>query len=116
MRKCGDEATAADGAMMAGYPYQYPDPYSPAPPPVAPVPPRPQAARLLIPALIGAAVAVGLGVYGRAHDPAGVETDFGFKSVIAMKVWFASGAGQLVLAAWAKSEAVSDTHLRLPTT
>jgi hypothetical protein len=69
------------------------------------LPPRPQAARLLLPALIGAAVAVGLGAYGRTHTPGKVDIDFGFSSVIAMKVWFATGAGafavlQLFSALW----------------
>ena len=43
--------------------------------------------------LIGAAVAVGLGVYGRVHDPTGraIFTLF-FSGMINLKVWFASAA------------------------
>jgi Family of unknown function (DUF6529) len=75
---------------MAGYEYPYP--------PVPPrMPPRPQAARLLLPVLVGAAVAVGLGVYGRTHTSGKVDVDFGFSSIIAMKVWFATGAGVLAV-------------------
>jgi ABC-type uncharacterized transport system permease subunit len=50
----------------------------------------------LIPALIGAAVAVGLGVYGKVHDPTG-ESIFSlvFTKTINMKAWFATAAGLL---------------------
>jgi hypothetical protein len=53
---------------------------------------QPDAApRLLAIAAFGAAVAIGLGVYGRVHDPSQqlVFTLF-FSSTIAMKVWLAS--------------------------
>jgi hypothetical protein len=76
---------------MAGYQYPYP--------PVPPrMPPRPRPLRLLVPAVVGAAVAIGLGVYGREHQPTGAATlDFGFRTLFAMKVWFATGAGLLAL-------------------
>jgi Family of unknown function (DUF6529) len=49
--------------------------------------------RLVIAFLVGAAVAVFLGVYGRVHDPTGetVATLF-FDDQITMKVWFATAA------------------------
>ncbi|MGI9084167.1 MAG: DUF6529 family protein [Aeromicrobium sp.] len=54
----------------------------------------------------GAAVSIVLGVYGRTHDPTfeAIST-FGFDSMIAMKVWFATtvgvlAVGQLVGALW----------------
>ncbi|HZJ04501.1 MAG TPA: DUF6529 family protein [Nocardioidaceae bacterium] len=48
--------------------------------------------------LLGAAVAVGLGVYGRVHTPSGEAfATFGFGSMIAMKVWLGSAAGVLAL-------------------
>ena len=55
--------------------------------------PRASPARLLIPLLVGAAVAVGLGVYGHEHDPTG-ESIFSlvFTKTINMKTWFATGA------------------------
>jgi hypothetical protein len=61
------------------------------------MPPGPRAARLLLPAAVGAAVAVGLGVYGRTHTPSRVLVDFGFTSIIAMKVYFATAAGVLAM-------------------
>ncbi|MFG2418279.1 DUF6529 family protein [Streptomyces sp. NPDC048448] len=54
---------------------------------------RPHPARYLVPALVAAAVAVGLGAYGRTHDP--TETAFnlaGFSSTSAVKSWLASTA------------------------
>jgi hypothetical protein len=56
--------------------------------------------------LVGAAVAVLLGVYGNQHQPSGEAiTTLGFGSMIAMKVWLAAAAGilgvvQLLLALW----------------
>ena len=49
--------------------------------------------RLVIAFLLGAAVAVFLGVYGRVHDPTGetVATLF-FEDQITMKAWFATAA------------------------
>jgi len=59
---------------------------------------RPSPARLLVPALLGAAVAVGLGVYGNSHDPTG-ESIFSlvFTKTINMKAWFATAAVTLGL-------------------
>ena len=61
---------------------------------------------LLPAALIGAAVAVLLGVYGRNHDAAGQALfTFGFSGTINMKAWlativFALAITQLLLALW----------------
>lgn len=72
-------------------------------------PPRRRAARrgdgrrggglgLLVAAVLGSLVAVGLGVYGRLHEPAPVVLGVaGFSSVIAAKAWLATGAFVLVL-------------------
>jgi hypothetical protein len=56
--------------------------------------------------LAGAAVAIALGVYAKAHSPAGrpLET-FGFSGMLQMKTWFATAAVsllvvQLVTALW----------------
>jgi hypothetical protein len=56
------------------------------------------ARRLLPPALIGAAVAVALGVYAQAHDPTG-ETPYQlfFTTTLSFKVWFATIAVLLAL-------------------
>ncbi|WP_405809215.1 DUF6529 family protein [Streptomyces sp. NBC_00210] len=54
---------------------------------------RPSAARFLVPALVAAAVAVGLGAYGRVHDPAGTAFNLaGFSSTGAVKSWLGSAA------------------------
>ena len=46
----------------------------------------------------GAAAAVALGVYGRAHDPTGRAINtFGFDTMIQMKVWLAVAVGVLAL-------------------
>jgi hypothetical protein len=54
-------------------------------------PSLPSAALVLVPLLVGCAVAVGLGVYGRNHQPTG-EAIFtlGFSGMINMKVWLAT--------------------------
>ncbi|MDH6216724.1 DUF6529 family protein [Streptomyces pseudovenezuelae] len=60
-----------------------------------PEPPRRAsgAARYLIPALVAAAVAVALGVYGKVHDPAGTAFNLaGFSSTAAVKSWLATTA------------------------
>jgi hypothetical protein len=65
---------------------------------------------LLVPLLVGAAVAVALGVYGRTHTPTGIAVNVaGFSSPQTVKVWLATGAaffavGQLVsaLAMWGR--------------
>jgi hypothetical protein len=55
--------------------------------------PRPHPARYLVPALVAAAVAVALGVYGKAHDPAGTAFNLaGFSSTGAVKSWMATVA------------------------
>ena len=50
-------------------------------------------ARLVVPALVGAAVALGLGVYGNVHDPTG-ESILGdglfFSATLNMKAWLAT--------------------------
>jgi hypothetical protein len=46
---------------------------------------------LLVPFAIGGAVAVGLGVYGRLHEPTGIAVNVaGFSSPLTVKVWLAS--------------------------
>ena len=56
--------------------------------------------------LIGAGIAVALGVYGGLHDPTGRPlVSFGFTGMLQMKAWFATGAGvllvvQLLTASW----------------
>jgi Family of unknown function (DUF6529) len=72
--------------------------------PAAPPARRGGAALLLVPVLIGCAVALSLGVYGRLHHPTGVAVNLaGFSSPLTVKVWLATGAalfavGQLVSA------------------
>lgn len=61
----------------------------------APEPARrgPHPARYLVPALVAAAVAVALGVYGKVHDPAGTAFNLaGFSSTGAVKSWLATAA------------------------
>ena len=54
--------------------------------------------RLLAYLLVGAAVALALGTYGRVHDPTGQSlVDLFFSSAINLKVWFASAAFALAL-------------------
>ena len=57
------------------------------------VAPRASAVKVAVAFLIGAAVAVGLGVYGRVHDPTGraIFTLF-FSGMLNLKVWFATAA------------------------
>src|SRR5262245_2041232 len=53
---------------------------------------------LLVAALIGGAVSVSLGVYGRLHDPTGGKIfDLGFPSMRAMKSWLATAAFTLAI-------------------
>jgi len=62
------------------------------------VPPRPGradsgAAKLVVPSLVGALVALTLGVYGRLHNPTGYAINIaGFSSPGAVKSWLATGA------------------------
>jgi hypothetical protein len=60
--------------------------------------PAPAAQYALWAALIGGAVSVALGVYGRMHDPT-FETiiDFGFSGTLPMKAWFTTFAAVLLL-------------------
>lgn len=54
---------------------------------------RPSPARYLVPALVAGAVAVGLGAYGKVHDPSGTAFNLaGFNSTGAVKSWLATGA------------------------
>ncbi len=61
---------------------------------------------LLVAVTAGAALAIGLGVYGRVHTPTGEAIwSFGFPTLLAMKSWFTTiavvlGLGQAVSAAW----------------
>jgi hypothetical protein len=51
------------------------------------------AAKLVVPALTGAAVAVALGVFGRLHEPTGIAVNVaGFSSPQAVKVWLATAS------------------------
>ncbi|MFV2101561.1 DUF6529 family protein [Micromonospora sp. LOL_024] len=48
---------------------------------------------LLVPLVVGAAVAVALGVYGRTHTPTGIAVNVaGFSSPLTVKVWLGTGA------------------------
>lgn len=55
-------------------------------------PPRSRAtAALVVPALVGSAVAITLGVYGRVHEPSGIAVNVaGFSSPQTVKVWLAT--------------------------
>lgn len=57
-----------------------------------PVPTAPPRTGWLVAVGVGALVAVGLGVYGRVHEPAGFAIDLGFSSGIAAKAWLTTGA------------------------
>ena len=53
---------------------------------------------LLVPFAIGGAVAVGLGVYGRLHNPTGIAVNLaGFSGPLAAKTWLATGGFVLAL-------------------
>jgi len=66
--------------------------------PHATVPPRPGradpgAAKLVVPSLAGALVALTLGIYGHLHNPTGYAINIaGFSSPGAVKSWLATGA------------------------
>jgi uncharacterized protein DUF6529 len=74
----------------------------------AAVQPPASAARLVVPALVGAAVAVALGVYGNVHDPTGssiLGNGLFFSATLNMKAWFATAVVvlacvQVFTAAW----------------
>ncbi|WP_435613036.1 DUF6529 family protein [Streptomyces sp. bgisy159] len=79
-----------------------------------PPPPRPAGGvtALLVPALVAAAVAVALGVYGRVHDPAGTAFSLaGFSGTGAVKSWLATTA---VLLAVVQSVSALMLYGRLP--
>ena len=62
------------------------------------VPKRASSARLLIPLLIGAAVSLGLGIYGNEHDPTGRSIfSLVFTKTLNMKAWFATAAGVIAI-------------------
>ena len=53
--------------------------------------PEPRARLLLVPVLVGAAVAVALGAYGRLHEPTGLAVSVaGFSSIGYVKAWLAT--------------------------
>jgi hypothetical protein len=74
-------------------------PGPPAPPVVAdPADTGSKARALIVPCLVGGAVAVALGVYGRLHTPTGVAVNIaGFSSFIAVKSWLATVATVLAV-------------------
>ncbi|MFD7613565.1 DUF6529 family protein [Streptomyces sp. NPDC059828] len=83
-------------AHSGGYPPPPPPP--PSQPPSEPELAGPGATRFLVPALVGAAVAVVLGVYGRVHTPAATAFNLaGFSSPSAVKAWLATVALALAL-------------------
>jgi hypothetical protein len=56
------------------------------------------AAKLVVPSLIGALVALTLGIYGRLHHPTGIAVSIaGFSSPGSVKSWLATGAAVLAL-------------------
>jgi len=56
------------------------------------------AAKLVVPCLIGALVALTLGIYGRLHSPTGIAINIaGFSSPGSVKSWLATGATVLAL-------------------
>ena len=67
----------------------------------APLPPARAAsgaAKLVVPCLIGALVALTLGIYGRLHHPTGIAINIaGFSSPGSVKSWLATGAAVLAL-------------------
>jgi hypothetical protein len=68
-------------------------PPPPPQPPAAPVSTGSGAAKLIVPCLIGALVALTLGIYGHLHHPTGVVISVaGFSSAGAAKSWLATGA------------------------
>lgn len=55
--------------------------------------PAERATAVLVPLVIGSAVAVAIGVYGRVHSPTGIAVNVaGFSSPQTVKVWLASAA------------------------
>jgi hypothetical protein len=63
----------------------------------AQAPPR-SAGAIVFFLLVGAAVSVGLGVYGKLHDPTGVSINVaGFSGPLQVKVWLTTGAFALAV-------------------
>jgi hypothetical protein len=61
-------------------------------------PAAPPANRLAVALLVGAAVAVSLGVYGQVHTPASRPVfTLGFSSVLPMKAWLTTAAASLLV-------------------
>jgi len=55
-------------------------------------------ATILVPVVVGSAVAVALGVYGRLHDPTGASVNVaGFSGPLAAKAWLTTAAALLGL-------------------
>ncbi|MDG4829511.1 DUF6529 family protein [Solwaraspora sp. WMMD1047] len=53
---------------------------------------------MLVPTLLGSAVAVGLGVYGRLHEPTNIAVNVaGFSSPLTVKVWLGTGSAVLAM-------------------
>lgn len=66
--------------------------------PAGPLAPSSRIGPVLVAMGIGAAVMIGLGVYGRLHTPTGVALNLaGFSSGLAAKTWLASGAFLLAI-------------------
>lgn len=64
----------------------------------APVRPVRGGAALVVPLLVGGAVAVALGVYGRLHEPTGWAVRVpGFSSALTFKTWLATGSAALAV-------------------
>ncbi|MDM4719244.1 DUF6529 family protein [Micromonospora sp. WMMA1363] len=67
------------------------------PDPLADPPAAPRAS-IVVPLLVGAAVAVTLGAYGRTHTPTGVAVNLaGFSGPQTVKVWLGTGAAFLAV-------------------
>jgi Family of unknown function (DUF6529) len=98
-----EQATARTAGAHARGSRERPFPHPPPHPRAGPAPrPRPAqrdgAVAVLLAAAVGTLVAVGLGVYGRLHEPTGAAVNVaGFSSGVAAKAWLASGAFVLAL-------------------
>jgi hypothetical protein len=63
-----------------------------------PVRPERSGAALILPLLVGGAVAVALGVYGKQHQATGSAVKVpGFSSALTFKTWFATGSAALAV-------------------
>jgi hypothetical protein len=84
-------AATAEATEMSTIPPAAPAPAGPAP--AGPDPASPGVAKLVVPSLIGALVALTLGVYGHLHSPTGIAVNVaGFSSPGTAKSWLATGA------------------------